>query len=478
MKFLYTTTLFFFSVSIAIGQDLSAEIDNIVNQNRVQLEKVDTENLNNCILITSEFADEILAKEELRQEISELTIVKAYYVYTLYKLSPAFNQKELDRTRFTTLGNAYPELIQDRFFEWELLEQTGCTDYSEGDEYFHGFILVYRPTDEVSLLDEFNRLSNFFNDPDAGFEDKNIDPVKEQVPSEDGTTPSKIEDTDANYLESEYELYQYFKLNLQNSEIGLRRYDKWVDVNFEVNEEGEISTIEFLNDYPVFAKESIETLLTDMPAWNPATSNGEKTTSTVNLSIRVSYSPTVKGMYKRDGKRPTFSDQVDNPEFNTDEPTTSIPGPDFTDPKTTSTYIAIDEYVTGEKKMSLVMDVTGSMAPYIAAITRWVLANYSDHPFTSFTFFNDGDNKPTHKKKIGSAGGVYFSGGKENIRAAIKNAMVNGTGGERPENDIEAILVAQEEDEKTDEIMLLGDNWSEVRDLKLLNTVFSPTMGK
>ena len=49
--------------------------------------------------------------------------------------------------------------------------------------------------------------------------------------------------------------------------------------------------------------------------------------------------------------------------------------------------------------------------------------------------------------------------------------MVKGTGGERPENDIEAILVAQENDQETDEIMLLGDNWSEVRDLKLLNKV-------
>ena len=83
MKFLFTSLLFCALYFSALSQTLSGEIDNIVNQNRIQVEKVETEGLNNCILISSEFADEILSKEALRQEISELTIIKAYYVYTL-----------------------------------------------------------------------------------------------------------------------------------------------------------------------------------------------------------------------------------------------------------------------------------------------------------------------------------------------------------------------------------------------------------
>ncbi len=49
--------------------------------------------------------------------------------------------------------------------------------------------------------------------------------------------------------------------------------------------------------------------------------------------------------------------------------------------------------------------------------------------------------------------------------------MRKGSGGERPESDIEALLHTQEKDTLCDVILLIGDNYSEVRDLELLSTL-------
>src|SRR5690606_34139262 len=95
-------------------------------------------------------------------------------------------------------------------------------------------------------------------------------------------------------------------------------------------------------------------------------------------------------------------------------------------------------------------------------------------PFTSFSFFNDGNNAATKNKKIGKTGGIYFTKSISEINKQIKEAMQMGNGGEAPENDIEAILYAIENDNLADEIVLIGDNYSAVRDLELLKEISKP----
>ena len=265
----------------------------------------------------------------------------------------------------------------------------------------------------------------------------------------------------------------YFKLNIDgNSEIGYSRYDKWVDVKFTVLDNGKVDSLIFEDAYPIYVKSQIKTLFEEMPDWKPATRNGMNTTETIDMRIRVSYSGNVKGMYTINGKKPNFEDQKYNPAFENNEAELTPITNDGFNPNSAETYQSLELFLKDKENVALVMDVTGSMAQYIASLTKWVLDNHSSHPFTSFTFFNDGDGKPTKKKKIGETGGVYFSKPEDgDIREAIKNAMVNGSGGERPENDIEAVLKAQDKDEKATEIMLCGDNYSEVRDLELLDDV-------
>ena len=49
--------------------------------------------------------------------------------------------------------------------------------------------------------------------------------------------------------------------------------------------------------------------------------------------------------------------------------------------------------------------------------------------------------------------------------------MEKGSGGERPENDVEAILFAEQTDTMCDVILLVADNYSEVRDLELVRKI-------
>ena len=88
-----------------------------------------------------------------------------------------------------------------------------------------------------------------------------------------------------------------------------------------------------------------------------------------------------------------------------------------------------------------------------------------------FTFFNDGDDKPTRKKKIGSTGGIYTTFAISRMDDLIAETMRKGSGGERPESDIEALLHTQGKDTICDVILLIGDNYSEVRDVELLPTL-------
>lgn len=460
----------FFSLSIHAQDDLQE----IINQNRFQIEKVDTSALFNAIVIPSEFAKNNLFKKSVKNQLSEITIVHAYYVYTQYKLNPNFNQKQLDLERFKNLKQNLPSLFDNVIFSWEIIEQTGCKDFKEGKDYFHGFIIVHRPYNTIeNAADEFNRLNNYFVDPNGEFVQPEIDPIKKLYKVDSDPEKNNIENTPANYADGDYALYMYFKLNIDgNSEIGYSRYDKWVDVKFTVLDNGKVDSLIFEDAYPIYVKSQIKTLFEEMPDWKPAIRNGINTTETIDMSIRVSYSGNVKGMYTINGKKPNFEDQKYNPAFENNEAELTPISNDGFNPNSAETYQSLELFLKGKENVALVMDVTGSMAQYIASLTKWVLDNHSSHPFTSFTFFNDGDGKPTKKKKIGETGGVYFSKPEDgDIREAIKNAMVNGSGGERPENDIEAVLKAQDKDEKATEIMLCGDNYSEVRDLELLDDV-------
>ena len=125
---------------------------------------------------------------------------------------------------------------------------------------------------------------------------------------------------------------------------------------------------------------------------------------------------------------------------------------------------------------AVVADVTGSMYPYTGQLLLW-LQMYSLHGLSyQFVFFNDGDDRPDEKKKVGKTGGIYFQQCIHylQVKELAKLAMQKGTGGDFPENVIEGLLMAEKQFPKTDGNILIADNWADIRDKELMGQLKKP----
>ncbi len=130
------------------------------------------------------------------------------------------------------------------------------------------------------------------------------------------------------------------------------------------------------------------------------------------------------------------------------------------------------------KNKLIVVDVTGSMTPYLCQYLLWLNLNFNPHEIQNYVFFNDGnDNKGFNKKLIGSTGGLYFTqnnNGYNNIEKTIKTAMLNGNGGDRPENNVEALLAGELKYKNTNDVIMIADNNASPRDLALVKKLKKP----
>ena len=130
-------------------------------------------------------------------------------------------------------------------------------------------------------------------------------------------------------------------------------------------------------------------------------------------------------------------------------------------------------------KKVIVTDVTASMSSYMEEVLLWHALNLVKGTHSKYIFFNDGDDKITSNKHIGKTGGTYFCEGKlEHLDAIIEKmqeaARFRMGGGEPPENDVEALLAGISKRDSIDEIILIADAYSRVRDMELLVKVNLP----
>ncbi|MBS1646738.1 MAG: hypothetical protein JST67_05310 [Bacteroidetes bacterium] len=128
------------------------------------------------------------------------------------------------------------------------------------------------------------------------------------------------------------------------------------------------------------------------------------------------------------------------------------------------------------KHATVVCDFTGSMAPYIAQTLIWYKLTFQTKDISEFVFFNDGDETPNYKKKIGKTGGVYYSNTfcKDSVLKTAYKCLKGGYGGDVPENNIEACLFAIKNNPKIKEIVMIADNWAPMRDYSMLSAIKVP----
>lgn len=480
-----TVTLLFFILLLAnTAASQSTGLERVLHLKPQKIGQLTPKPESNTLILPSTFSEEWVTKEASPPK-GELQTV--YYICTSYKQSPSFDQKALNKERIERLVALFPEAIDNRYVTWKLIEQTACTSPQMGASFFHGFVLEYRP--EVSTKDREQEIANleaFLKNPAAGFVVEN-DPTISSVASALTTTRSSVvnessskspvqkENRRANFPDGNFALYEYFKKNIPTGgKIALNRDDLWVSFTMTVNEEGKIENIQFAEQTKDYIQEAIAQTLNEMPNWTPALKNGSPVASTVNLELRMSFSPIVRGMYNRDGKKPNFSQaevaaatsKVNTPDDAAQERINSA--------ENSAVYLSMEEVITKER-VAIVMDVTTSMSLHLASMNWWV-ANSSDSlNIVHYTFFNDGDKTEDRKKKPGKTGGIYHGNTLKELPATLMGAMRSGNGGDLVENDFEAVLAAQNQSTKADALLLIVDNFSDVRDENLLPQINKKT---
>ena len=473
------TTLTFLILFFSSFGQYEAKITQILSAPHSSTQRISCENSLTTTILPCEFSGSTFDIETVKSTLKNIAVVKIYYVNTSYRSSPTFDQRALDVKRFHWLNAQFPEFFADPIIEWEVVEQRGCSTSEEGVTFFHGFVLVHRPAlTEENRNKEIDALLTFIEHPEEGYKEPMLDPLvntlNQPSSSTSTATPKKIEEknTFAKFKTGEYALYKHFQQTLINSPgINRDRLDLWVKVSFNVSEAGEISNLTFLEDYPLSASDRVKNAFQSMPKWEPETENGQAVSTTIRLDIRVSYSGEVNGIYLRNGVRPEFDEyELGLTEYKTKE--------EFEEAQKTmhesGVYVSL-EHLDSTKHFALVMDVTGSMGSSIAAMLSWIKQNDASLPFSSFTFFNDGDNKDSSAKPIGKAGGIYSTRSIHEVIQVVETAMRKGSGGpELSENDMEAVLKAIEIDPTATDILLIGDNYSDIRDIRLLDNVSKP----
>lgn len=124
----------------------------------------------------------------------------------------------------------------------------------------------------------------------------------------------------------------------------------------------------------------------------------------------------------------------------------------------------------------VINDWTGSMYGYGAQVLHWHLNNYKHSGIRFLSLFNDGDGKTTAQKIIGETGGIYSAEASDipSILNLFNFVRLNGGGGDRPENNIEAILTSIERFPEHKEIIMIADNFACIRDIELAYKISKP----
>lgn len=128
------------------------------------------------------------------------------------------------------------------------------------------------------------------------------------------------------------------------------------------------------------------------------------------------------------------------------------------------------------KDILLVNDWTASMYIYGTQALYWHKHHLKEKNIGYFVFFNDGNRKPNRLKKPGQTGGVYGIDAEdiESIARLMQKVIARGDGGDRQENDVEAILYGLKKYKKQRHVVLLADNKSELRDAILIGQINRP----
>lgn len=142
-----------------------------------------------------------------------------------------------------------------------------------------------------------------------------------------------------------------------------------------------------------------------------------------------------------------------------------------------TSYQALDRNIEKWKNVVIVCDMTSSMFPYTTQVFDWITENANNTSIKGVVFFTDCDSLGNQTK--GKLPGKMFMV-KEKDQMQLWDAMFEAISNtennkDKAENNIEALLYAQKHFPEADEIIMIADNSSSVKDMKHLSKIKKKT---
>ncbi|MVM36179.1 hypothetical protein GO755_39570 [Spirosoma sp. HMF4905] len=125
----------------------------------------------------------------------------------------------------------------------------------------------------------------------------------------------------------------------------------------------------------------------------------------------------------------------------------------------------------------IICDLTTSMYPYSTQLFAWFRKNARNPTIKGIVFFTDCDSLGQQTRAGGPAGRMFVTSDLNLANAlpimvdAARNTLHND---DDAENDVEALLVAQQTFPEAKHLILMADNISTVKDMALLNKLHKP----
>jgi len=406
----------------------------------------------------------------LLDSIRNKSIDTIMLVYTAFRQAETFNQSDLNVLRLNELKLYMPYIFENNLIHWKVVRQTGAHNDQEAKTYFHGFVIKFKKGGLVTPLTTSKEIM-FIKDylrslwgilPSDTFPGDRIKDFEPRIRADSFT----VIDTLIRYPISKRKI-RYLNINLvKNDYRKAKRYSKFM-VDIEPEE-----------------KERLTRIILD--------------TNEVKIKYKpLYYIPKSKRKKKKGilySRRTILNRELakDTLFIRTRDFFTGITGGSYPiylydghltfTPEKFVNFKFADSVVTVSLKMSdnhtdnvLVEDVTGSMYPYILQTFLWRRLYISKANLRNFVFFNDGDRTPDRSKIIGNTKGIYSISTDSilEVEELVYATMSKGDGGDSPENNIEALIYAQEKFPDKN-LVMIADNNALVKDISLLNKVTKP----
>ncbi len=396
------------------------------------------------------------------EKVRGANVVRVDLVYSDYPKDKT--PISLNTSRLRALANVDSTLFTQPDIQWNVFAQTACTDKKSAAELFHGIVVIYRPkpapTDRNKELVDLKAYLDELSMPQTRY----LSPKGDTISAPEAFGNGLVVDEGEVGGYSDYAKTSLLKtVGKDVAPAPTTKDSTKTDLEEGIGEEWKAvadSVFKTAKGKPFMFKRPSTRERVSQRKWQPRTYIDPMTGDTLLLSDHyypTSYTidttwlkPIIPVMSSFTGSSMPVRSRNPNLAIN--------------DTVVTAT---LNRQQNNWKQELVVMDITASMAPYVAQMMGWFYRHAADGKLRHFTFFNDGDANPDGA--VGKTGGVYHikADNFNAIKDGVQQAMQRGGGGNAPENDIEALIKGIKACPECGDVVLIADNWAPIRDKSL-----------